>query len=472
MATKMSNTVKSPWSIDNGTGCGFFTLVLWVLFFYCSILPLPLPNGYDWVIAMLLCIAVFSKSAYAALRNVADVPLANPWILLVQVIGLSFLLTFALFVKVTFLFYAVSFCLAIPLIYLTFQEGGVEGIISAMARGFNISFWILVVLSFILGPTYSADVQYSSFFSDPNAFGYVLTSVMPCVGYLFIESLRRRKLGRYVHMATLAVVMTMALMTGSRTTTLSLAPQIAVIAVIAFRVLCSRDGSKVEKASILKFIVSCLLTFVLASSVTLGVFTLGKDALDGSPAAGSSSSVLAQSSDSGFAAMLESNARRYSKGLDTGNYNDFSSGRLGIWASFLQDIELLGHESETKPVISGWRNYDFIYAHNVFIQVAYSGGLFAGLSVSLIMIISLFQAGSVVWSREKRGHRHVLSPELATFLACAVFGYFIYALLGNGYAMFKYLPASVFWIASAALYACCRMAGRREGDRKRSRWLS
>lgn len=471
MIVIMNSVAKKKCSIAGDVEHSSLTVALWVLFFFCSILPLPLPNGYDWVIAMLLCLAIFLKGICSFLRNAVDTPIANPWILLVQVIGVSFLLTFALFVKVTFLFYAVSFCLVIPLIYLTFQENGIAGIISAMARGFNVAFWILVVLSFFFGPAYSAGVQYSSFFSDPNVLGYVITSVMPCTGYLFIGALREGGQRKLVYAAALAVQVTMALMTASRTTTLSLVPQIAVIAVVAFRVLRARNDFRTKRVLILRSVVSCLLTFVLAASATLGLFTFGKSAIDGSLTADGPSNALTQGSNSGFSAMLESNVRRYSKGLDTGNYNDFSSGRLGIWASFLQDIEPLGHESETKPVVSGSRNYDFIYAHNVFIQVAYSGGLFAGVSMCLIMLISLIQAGAMVLGG-KSAARHSLSPELVTFFACVVFGYFIYAFLGNGYAMFKYLPASVFWIASAALYASCRTPECRECCRNQSRQLS
>ena len=146
MIVIMNSVAKKKCSIAGDVEHSSLTVALWVLFFFCSILPLPLPNGYAWVIAMLLCVAIFLKGICSFLRNAVDTPIANPWILLVQVIGVSFLLTFALFVKVTFLFYAVSFCLVIPLIYLTFQETGIAGIISALARGVNVAFWILGVL--------------------------------------------------------------------------------------------------------------------------------------------------------------------------------------------------------------------------------------------------------------------------------------------------------------------------------------
>lgn len=449
----MGNAGRMAYGSTAQKGNSSAVVVLWVLFFFCSVLPLPVPNGYDWVFALVIFLVIFSKQIYLVCKFIIDTPLVNCWLIAVEVIGFSFLLTFILFVKITFLFYAVTFCLVIPFAYAVFQRFGAERVVFELSKGFYIAFVILLAVSFIFGPPYKADIQYSAIFSNPNEFGYILTSVMPCIGYFLVKSAKENKGYQYLHIASIALVVTMSIMTGSRTTQLSLVPQIIVVLVLLLRLPRFRKNETGGSATIWNGLLTGVLVFVIASSATVGAFTVGKHALETCAGVTSEHALVASVSpnvENGLEAMVESVSTRYSKGMSDGNINDFSSGRLGIFASFMQDIDILGHESETKQVVSGWRFYEHTYAHNVFIQVAYSAGLFAGVAMFFIAVFSLFR--SIIVLREKeivRGSWSAVS--CVTFSACAVTGFFIYALFGDGYAMFKYLPASVFWIASAAL---------------------
>lgn len=460
----MQDRIKQECRDSAGRAGGRMAVALWVCFFFCSVLPLPLPNGYTWVLAFIICLIIFASKICRTLKHAESINVANWWFVSVQIIGVSFFLTFLLYSKVTFLFYTISFCFFIPLMYMVFRECGAEFIIFTMAKGFYIAFWVFVVVSFAIGPAYNAAVQYTAILSNPNEFGFLLTSVMPCIGFFFVRCLKRGERGACLHVASMATVVTLSLMTGSRTTELSLLPQIIIIFIIALRVIRLRSCEGKRVRPLWNNVISWMLTFAIAGCGTLGMFTVGKTVLNvlgHTP----SEAVLVRASSSSvdggdLAAMLESNIARYSKGSEAGSINDFSSGRLGIWSSFLQDIEILGHESETKPVVSGQRIYDRIYAHNVFLQVSYSAGFFAGIAMCVVMIVSL--ARSLSFLRDKEGGAACGgSICLTVFVSCAIFGFFVYSLLGDGYAMFKYLPASVFWISSAALCSSLEVNGCR-----------
>ena len=455
----MSNDARRTYGSPARKRNGSIVVVLWILFFFCSVLPLPVPNGYDWVFALIICLVIFSKQIYLTFKSIVDTPIVNCWFIAVEIIGISFLLTFILFTKITFLFYAITFCLVIPLIYSIFQVLGAKRVIFELSKGFYIAFLILLAASFIFGPSYKADIQYSAIFSNPNEFGYILTSVTPCIGYFLIKSAKENTGYQYLHIASIALVVTMSIMTGSRTTQLSLVPQIIVMLVLLLRLLRFRKKEARRSEPIWNSLLVGVLVFVITSSATVGALTIGKHALETCFGVASENELVTSASsnvENGLEAMVESVSARYSKGMSDGNINDFSSGRLGIFVSFIKDIDILGHESETKPVVSGWRFYEHTYAHNVFIQVAYSAGLFAGIAMFFIAVLSLFR--SVIALQEKRIARRSWSEvSCVAFSACAVLGFFVYALFGDGYAMFKYLPASVFWIASAAI---CSLSAR------------
>ena len=428
---------------------GLATL-LWVLFFFVSVFYASFPKGLSLVFLCAIVVMIFLIQPSFGSKGLFKIKLNSFWCFLVALVGISFMLNAILYIQISYFANAIIFCFVILFICLMCGCENLENVLYSMCKGFFIAFWLTVLGAFLFGPGYYAGVQYSAFIGNPNQFGLYLTSMVACTGFLLVRSIQNCTKNT-IYIVTLFTVIIFSIMTGSRTTQLSILPQVVVIVFLSFRAIRSKAGNRGAGVVFRRFVKKFVLVGITACVLVFLLFTTVKYEFDAVLVdLGSSASISAVSPKTEQPDLLASMRSRYTKGLQNHNLNSFSSGRIGIWESFVPDIGIAGHATETKPVISGSRNYSAIYAHNVYIQVAYSAGIVSGVAMVLIMLVALknmFEAIKIVSSSQISG----FSCSFVALAACSILGFFVYSLIGDGYMIFKYMPATMFWICASAL---------------------
>lgn len=96
----------------------------------------------------------------------------------------------------------------------------------------------------------------------------------------------------------------------------------------------------------------------------------------------------------------------------TENSSDMSNGRFDIYAEYIENLELTGHES---MLLEG---KDYAHAHNSYIQVAYDFGLIAGAAFLLLCAFTLWRSIVLAYSYGKN-----YSIYFVPFSLIVVFGF-------------------------------------------------
>ena len=73
-------------------------------------------------------------------------------------------------------------------------------------------------------------------------------------------------------------------------------------------------------------------------------------------------------------------------GKNDRSLDELSSGRLHVWKTYINHIGFRGHTSKNSPA----RKETGLWAHNVYIEMAYRGGLLEGVLYVLIVLTVVF----------------------------------------------------------------------------------
>ncbi|MDO4284874.1 MAG: hypothetical protein Q4C60_06010 [Eubacteriales bacterium] len=85
---------------------------------------------------------------------------------------------------------------------------------------------------------------------------------------------------------------------------------------------------------------------------------------------------------------------------------DYTNGRLSIYRSYLEQLNLFGHDGMGATLEDG---STAVHAHNVFLQVAYDHGIFAGLWFALFLLLTFIRA-CLYYSRMRGERKYTLLP--------------------------------------------------------------
>lgn len=133
---------------------------------------------------------------------------------------------------------------------------------------------------------------------------------------------------------------------------------------------------------------------------------------------------------------------RFTKGIGQ-SMDNFTSGRIGIWKNYIDNIEVIGHAKEERQIVSGDRKYASTNAHNVYLQISYSAGIAAGIAVLLIMLVLakdiLSRLKSFILNKEKIDNAFI-------FVSCIAISFAVFSITSAGYMMYTYIHATYFWI--------------------------
>ena len=274
-------------------------------------------------------------------------------------------------------------------------------------------------------------------------FGYFMVITVPASIYLLLRDGIGSRI-KYFYWGTLISCLTMVFFTSSRTSVLAILTCLAFLMILLISnhkknkdKKISADKKKIITYIIITLLVPVIMFFMLSTgrkSIIKFVKWLKTD-----------SSQSANSGKEDEDPEEDFSADYFIKGLDGKGDDSFTSGRITIWKEFGKNVGILGHAQEYREIIEETRTYEHANAHNVYLQVAYSAGAAAG--AVYLLAVAFIGCSIIVWFvRVIKGKEKFLLEKAA---ACMfVIGFAVVSLTSDGYMIFSYLPATMFWFSA------------------------
>lgn len=415
----------------------------------CSLLiPVFINDSFSVVVI----IGIFSFLSYIILllssKAIFHEKLKKSYLCMLLIIGYSFLINGAYFGVVGYFAIGLIFTCLLPIFYKTIvARNDIIEIIKAFCKGIISAFLVFFVLSLVSGSAFDME-QYSSFLSNPNTFAAFMAIVV--LAALFLWNINNRinpqKTIFYAIVACIAIAL--CFHSNSRTNMLGII-SVLIIYLMKFFVESLRE----KKLNIFFKRVLCgILLFATVFVINFFVFT-NINSFITEIISKIESTIIEETTDNRnnqgenvtISDTVNIAAERFNKGLNGEGGDTFTSGRIGIWKDYIGEISFIGHAKESRDIISGHRVYHDTNAHNVYLQVAYSAGLLAGISLLVFMIVlgvSLLRTALLFLLNKE----FVLNPEVM-FFASAYLCFFVSSITSGGYMIFTYFPATVFWFS-------------------------
>lgn len=365
------------------------------------------------------------------------------------IVGVSFIVNGLMMRVVAYSIIGVIFAFMIPAAQFALATCDSKLVISRFCMATILSYFIFFAANMYYGPVL-VNFQYGAIMGNGNLLGYFLIIVIISFVYFLLQKDISFKL-RAVCWGCLVSALSMLVFTSSRTSALAVIGSMGFLLII---VIGKRDRSsklKITKQRVITLVVITvivpLLMFFMLTTVRRSVIKLVRwvHNLGSSPSTSQTGQDLHEDEEGEYSLGY------YMKGLDgQGGEDAFTSGRIIIWRDFIKNVGILGHSSETREVIEETRHYENAHAHNVYLQVAYSAGLIAGVAyLALVVFVGvkvLIWFIAVMRSREKYTLEKVIS-------SCFVIGFAVVSLTSDGYMVFNYYPTTMFWfLAFAFMY--------------------
>ncbi|MDO5014965.1 MAG: O-antigen ligase family protein [Clostridia bacterium] len=366
------------------------------------------------------------------------------YLIAILTIGISFLFNaFYHNIILSYIIIAFTFLIIIPLWHLSMTYESIDFYFLPLAKGILYSYVIFILTSVISGPMLTLR-HYSAVTINPNiagAFSIIVTSAS--IYLLFFNIKNGKSFCKFFIPMSLSIAL--CLFTQSRTSLISVIAQIIFAFIVAIPYFSKNfENKKVYFKKFVGVIVSLLVSFIIAISLLFVLLTFVKEEIiQIAPQIQIEIDTSEKISDVSNA--IDNIEGTLKKGIDTKDGDSFTSGRLGIWNDFLKNIKLTGHAKEGRDIIVKNRVYKGTNSHNVYIQVAYSAGVFAGIAMLLLMIFIIIKSFICFFNIFKKQD---VSPGMI-FSICSAIGFFFFSITSGGYMMFTYFPSTLFWILMA-----------------------
>lgn len=367
-------------------------------------------------------------------------------LVILEIIGVSYLVTSLQFKVIGYMAMALVFMIGLPIVQYLLATGEEGYIVNVLTKSILISYILFFIFSLICGAPLTSE-QYRSLFSNPQGLALYLIIVIPA----FLYHIHRKELSDFkknLLFVGLISAVTMSIFTSSRTGMLTVAGELLVSIIFDIITIFLNKETKIKmsKNLVKQIIIRCIIA-IAVPAIMFFLFTTVKSKIEKQwPSIQIRVDEIQKSDKSTTNAMS-----KFGKSLNRldGNFgkediNGVTSGRTYIWKSFIENIGFKGHEKETKFVFSPTHHYkDPKTAHNVYIQVAYSAGIIAGISYLLLVIVSGFKI--IYWIYKTLRYKVNLS-ETEKITAYFTIGFAMMSLVEAAYFPFMGLPATMFLI--------------------------
>ncbi len=357
----------------------------------------------------------------------------------VYIIACSFLVTGIITKTTGYIVYSVIFFVIIPTVIMVFSSLERERLYMEISEAISKVFCIVLIVAFFIAPILNA--QYCSIFGNPNALSNFLSIVLITQLYL-LEKKEGTKCFKYMVFSVISLIL--CFYSAARTGMLSMVLIFIVYMFYLFKNIKSVKNNVLKLGSMV--ILSCIFYFLIfflftkgtnvvlqieenlfgnSYTVTTPLYTPG-----GNGKKGDVSEVDVED-------MSERIFTRMGKGVK--GEASFTSGRVDIWKDYIKNIGIIGHRKENRLVKKEYYSEPkWCYAHNSFLQLAYSGGLLAGISLFVLWCIL-----GIMALKERVG-----SLESMMFLAFLLASG-LQMMLGSNYSPHQEIMHLVVWIVVA-----------------------
>lgn len=383
-------------------------------------------------------------SLYMKKRNWNKDFFKSPILISLFFMGFCFLFNSILFKVLGYLALGLQ-ALIVFLYYWLGISGDKKKVIFSIALGFIISYIVVLLMMFFLGPEFTL-FQNSGLFGNPNLMGYYLTTIATSDLYFLCRD-NEKKPFKILEIVLLGSVLFITFCTTSRTSIACIAIEI-VLAIIYylqkkyFEFKRSGRGFAKGLLTILRDLILTLSIMVVTAFLVYMIFVEWKPRFEqffyGRPSTFYEDYLYDPSA--AMSDELDSSLNYYTKGLDDHDWLNFTSGRIEIWKIFLDEIRMVGHKTETLFITFSSRVNRAHGAHNIFLQLAYSIGIPAGVCYFVTLAITDLYYFIRLICPSKRGR--ISAEEIIILLSASVLT--MNALTSSGYLFGRYLVPSYF----------------------------
>lgn len=414
------------------------TKYMYIFLNLCLICISILPNivlrekSYSVTVSLGICVSIVYIILLLKNQNHKRVHMKKRYLLLYELIGILFILNSIIYETKAYFAVGIIFSLLIPAFHIALGNSNLHKIEEYISKAVIISFVIICIISLLCAPPLNND-QYKSFFVNSNTYGYFLVVVVACSLY----EIRKRERNEAFIVILIASVC-FCFFSNSRTSMIAIVMELAFYLCVSINDIVHDRTSKRVKA-IIKRIAAIILLIVLTVASVFVLFTTVKHEM----AKIFPEIQIEYSEDSiTFDDSMKLGGARFSKGIGK-DMVTFTSGRTDIWKEYAQNIHFLGHKEEEREIGYGNRYYESTNAHNVYLQMAYSAGIPAGIGMVILVICLIIDLVKRLISDIKKKNKFNNGICLLTYI-CLGFG--VVSLTANIYMPYIYILSLYFWI--------------------------
>lgn len=363
------------------------------------------------------------------------------YFVIMLIIGISFLGNGLYFRVVGYMAIGIVFIFVVPGFHLIFSKGDRSSLLKHVANGVLTSFVIFTIIAILFGPGLSVD-QYAAFVRNPNTVGVYMSIVVASSLYMIYRKSFNGK--RYFfEIVCMSIAIAMCFFAQSRTSLLAILGEVTFTLVTLIPVYIRKSKKQIDfwKKFLSLLLLICLSSLLMTVTFYYTMTTVKKDIAKAIPNM-HIKAVYSEDTDLTTKKIVELSESRFGKGIEKQNKDTFTSGRITIWNDFYTDLSVIGHPQEGKDIAFKGRVYKSTNAHNVYLQMAYSAGIIAGLSMIILMLL-VIKDSFIDFFYHWKGR--LFEPE-KIYATVASIGFFVVSLTSGGYMLYTYCTATLFWL--------------------------
>ena len=351
------------------------------------------------------------------------------------VIALFYLITGIMYRVKAYILISFVIAIIVPVLQYYFIQRE-DRIVYRMCAASALFYAVLVFLSFLAGPSLSA-IQFGGILINQNALGLACVTVFPAGLALCREN--KVKIGAILIAADTAFI----IFSTSRTAVIAVVLQLIYALIIG---ISDVVHGHIKKEKLYKSIAAILCFSIVGFFLFFWTFTTLKEA----EARMLPSIQIEIDEGMSLEELYLKFGARMGKGLDGEGDYAFSSGRVGIWKDYIENLTFFGHEKEERDqVVSGSRLYFTTNAHNAYLQVAYGAGIPAGVGLLFVAVLAAFGC----FRKSIPGIKGKRINDKDYYAVLTVLGFGIVSITSSNWMMFVHIPAMIFWTVTAYLLA-------------------
>ena len=366
-----------------------------------------------------------------------------------EILGVSYFITSLQFKVLGYMAMALVFMFGIPIVQYALATSEEKYIANVLTKSILISYIFFFIFSLICGAPLTS-MQYKSLLSNPQSLALYLIIIVPA----FLYQMYRKDLSNFkknVLFVGLISSVTFTIFTSSRTGMITVVGELLLMIVFDITNIFSKKRNKrnISKHHLPKQIIIKIIIIIIVPLMMFFLFTTVKSKIEDHfpylQIRVDYTQRIDKSSTNVFS-KLGNVLNRLDTGLEEEDINNITSGRTYIWISFIENIGIKGHEKEGRFVETpSYRYKEPKTAHNVYIQVAYSAGVIAGISYLMLVIVVGLKI--LYWIYKNIRFKMFLN-DTKKIASCFTLGFAMISLVEAAYFPFIGLPATMFFILS------------------------